>query len=176
MRLLNPWGLAWLALIVPLVLLYLLRLRRRELTVSSVLFWSQAIQDMQANTPLQRLQRNLLLYLQIGVVVLAALALARPAISTPGLGGAAVVVVLDGSASMAAREGSRSRFELARERIGKLVDGLGRGDEAMLVLATDRAEVVHPWSSDRRALHRTLHGLAPTDLPSDLRDALTLAA
>ena len=58
--LLAPWML-WVAAIVvpPLVLLYFLRLRRRQESVSSTFLWRRAVQDLQVNAPFQRLRRNL---------------------------------------------------------------------------------------------------------------------
>ncbi len=175
MALLHPVALAWLGLMVPILLLYLLRLKRREVTISSVLFWSSAVDDMQANAPFQRLRRNLLLYLQLAVVVALAVALARPFQRTTALGGSTVVAVLDGSASMAAPLGGGTRFQSARARVAEMIGDLERGDELMLLLATDRVEVLHPLSADRRALRRALGSAAAGDRPTDLRDALLLA-
>lgn len=176
MGLLNPLGLLWLGLMLPVILLYLLRLRRRELTIGSVLWWEQAIVDLQANAPFQRLRRNLLLYLQLAVILLAALAAARPYRRTEALGGETVVAILDGSASMAAVERAGTRFDQARRLVEEMITGLDRGEELMLILAADRAEVLHPFASDRRSLLAALRAARPMDRPTDLRDALSLAA
>ena len=175
MSLLNPWGLAWLALVVPVILLYLLRLRRREVVVSSVLFWSQAIDDLQANAPFQKLRRNLLLLLQILVILIAALAYSRPQRLTHALGGNVVAVVLDGSASMQAVDGGTTRFEQAKAKIRGMLAAMERSDRMMLVLATDRAALLHPLSSDRASLTAALADARPTDRPTRLPDALFLA-
>lgn len=175
MRLLNPWGLAWLGAMVPILLLYLLRLRRQEVTVASVLFWSRAVEDLHANAPFQKLRRNLLLYLQLLVVLLGALIAARPYRQTTALGGQTVAAVLDGSASMTAPLGNGTRFDRAREEVAQLVSHLGRGDRLMLVLATDRAEVLCPLTNDRRLLARALGQARPVDSGTNLRDALALA-
>jgi len=175
MSLLNPWGLAWLALIVPVILLYLLRLRRREVTVSSVLFWSRAIDDLQANAPFQKLRRNLLLLLQILVIIAASVTIARPQRLTNALGGSVVAVVLDSSASMQAAEGGSTRFELAKAKVREMLGAMERSDRMMLVLATDRAELLHPLSSDVGSLSAALAGAQPTDRSTRLADALFLA-
>ena len=57
-------GLVAAAASVPLLLLlYFLKLRRRQVTVSSTLLWRRAVHDLQVNAPFQRLRRNLLLWL-----------------------------------------------------------------------------------------------------------------
>ena len=50
---------------IPIILLYMLRLRRREVVVSSTFLWQQIILDKEANTPWQKLRRNILLILQL---------------------------------------------------------------------------------------------------------------
>ena len=64
MSFLTPLGLIGGLLAIPIILLYMLRLRRREVTISSTFLWRQVLQDREANSPWQRLRRNLLLLLQ----------------------------------------------------------------------------------------------------------------
>src|SRR3974390_3278420 len=101
---LNPWpAAAAAAIVVPaLLILYFLKLRRRELPVASTLLWKKAIQDLQVNAPFQRLRRNLLLLLQLLLLAILLLALSRPiTFFTPGAG-KNTVVIIDRSASMQA--------------------------------------------------------------------------
>src|SRR5262245_26152640 len=115
MELLTPLGLAALGLIPPLVLLYFLKLKRVPVEISSSLLWAKALLDARANAPFQKLRRNLLLLLQILLLLLVALALARPAITVKGRATSATVIVIDGSASMAAKDEKPSRFAKAQE-------------------------------------------------------------
>ena len=79
MELLSPWSLAWLGLLAPLVLLYVLKRRRTERTVGSTLLWEAALRDLRAERPWQRLKPHLSLLLQALVLIVGAIALARPA-------------------------------------------------------------------------------------------------
>src|SRR2546426_10628679 len=65
MSFLSPFALALFALAVPLVLLYFLKVRRRERTVSSLLLWPGSLRDREASTFFQRLHRDPLLILQL---------------------------------------------------------------------------------------------------------------
>ena len=51
LRFLTPIAFTGLALALPIILLYLLKLRRRETPVSSNFLWQQVLQDAEANTP-----------------------------------------------------------------------------------------------------------------------------
>src|SRR5216117_4062688 len=91
---LNFWPAAIATgIVVPsLLVLYFLKLRRRELAVSSTLLWKKAIQDLQVNAPFQKLRRNLLLFLQLLLLLLLCLAFSRPVTNyTPGAGKVTVI-------------------------------------------------------------------------------------
>jgi Mg-chelatase subunit ChlD len=176
MSFLAPLSLLWLALIAPMIiLLYLLKLRRREVEVSSVYLWRQVIRDVQANAPLQKLRKNLLLLLQLLLLTALIVAVARPFLTVRALGGENVIVILDGSASMQSRDEGGSRFDAARRAARKMVDGMGRGDAMMVVLATARTRVLAPFTSDRSELRAALDRARPGDTATNLRDALALS-
>ncbi len=74
---------------MPLLLLYFLKVRRRQMPVSSLLLWEPALRDREASTFFQRLQRDPLILLQILALLALTLALARPAVTVMGAGGQA---------------------------------------------------------------------------------------
>lgn len=175
---LNP-GAAILAgaLAIPaLLILYFLKLRRREVPISSTLLWKKAIQDLQVNAPFQKLRRNLLLLLQLLFLILLLLALARPVVNmTPGAGKMAVLLI-DRSASMQARDADgRTRLEVAKARARDLVGTLERGASAMVIAFDDRAEAIQPFTTDASALRRAIDSIEPTDRRSRLKLAYQLA-
>lgn len=176
MSALNFPALLWLLFAVPVILfLYLLKMKRRDQMVSSVLLWNRLLKDVQANTPFQKLRRNLLLFLQLLLVILLALALARPFVRVPALAGKTVALVIDGSASMRATDVPGSRFEEARRNALRLVDGMGQGDTAMVILAGTRARPLCPLTHDRNALRAALQAMQPGDGAASLPEALRLA-
>src|SRR5438552_8789163 len=105
----------WLLAVLPvIVLLYMLRARRHDVPMSSVLLWQRARQDLLVHLPVRRLERSLLLVLQLLTAAVVVLALARPQVVLPAAGGLATVLVMDTSASMQATDVAPSRFEAAR--------------------------------------------------------------
>jgi Ca-activated chloride channel homolog len=178
LKLFSPLNLAWLLLLVPvIVFFYLLKLKRKEVMVSSVLLWSHLVKDVQANAPFQKLKKNLLLLLQLLIACLAILALARPAFFSTAMGGDNVVIILDGSASMQSRDGERgSRFDEAKRRALRMVADMRGGDRMMVVLATSRTHRLSSFTSDKGALRRAINEAEPGDTTTNLRDAALLAA
>src|SRR3954465_13969831 len=110
---LNPWTAAAAAAVaIPaLLVLYFLKLRRREMAVSSTLLWKKAVQDLQVNAPFQKLRRNLLLLLQLLLLLFLLLALSRPVTFFQPGAGKSTVLLIDRSASIATRDagGGKSR-------------------------------------------------------------------
>ncbi len=177
MQFFNPWALLWLLGLVPIIVFfYLLKLKRREVIVSSTLLWNHLVKDVQANAPFQKLKRNLLLLLQLLIAIFSILALARPAFFTQALGGQNVVVILDGSASMQSKDAGKSRFEAAQTTALQMIANMHGGDRMMVLLATGRTHRLTAFTSDRNELRRAINAAEPRDTTTNLRDALLLAA
>ncbi len=193
MSFLNLWWAAGIAaIVVPvLLILYFLKLRRREQLVSSTLLWKRAVQDLQVNVPFQRLRKNLLLFLQLLILAAAILALARPIIHTELADQARVVILIDRSASMNAREGEETRLDQAKEEAVRLVRSLNRPlgrwwsllsfgqskpqTQVMVIAFADRATVVSPFTTNTGQLVDLIRRIEPTDGQTDLSEALELA-
>ncbi|MCE9583859.1 MAG: BatA and WFA domain-containing protein [Planctomycetes bacterium] len=176
MNVLNPAFLALGALAIPLILLYVLKLRRRDVTVSSTLLWQKAVRDLQANAPFQRLRANLLLLLQLLLLALLVVALARPALLHTTSPGKVVVLVIDTSASMGAKAGSGTRLDLAKKEAVRVLSSLADADEAMVVEASGAARVVTGLTRDRAATERAIALLSTHDTEAAIEEALRLAA
>ncbi len=131
--------------------------------------------DLHANTPLQKLRRNLLLFLQLLLLLVIIGALARPFIPASDLEGQSIVIILDASASMKAADISGTRFGAAKSIALKAVDDLGRGDKMAVISASARIRVASPFTSDKRALAVAINSLECKDTTTHLEDALRLA-
>ncbi|MBI4771122.1 MAG: BatA domain-containing protein [Chloroflexi bacterium] len=164
------------ALAAPILLLYMLKLRRREVQVSSTLLWQLLLRDREANAPWQKLRRKLLLILQLLILAALTLALARPFLPIPTVASGSVVVLLDASASMNAADVAPSRFEVARAQARRLIDGLSSGARITLILAGAQPQVLAAGESDRAELRRALDSARPTTGPADWNAAFALAA
>jgi len=175
MNLLNTPALLYLLAIPPVVLLYFLRLRRKDRRVPSTLLWETATADLQANTPFQRLRKSLVLFLQILLLVALAFMIARPFLRVHALMGESAVIVIDASASMQATDVRPSRIAAAKEAAGRIIADMSRGDEACVIEAGRRTRVRAGFTSNRRVLAAAVGKVQATDTETALRDAMALA-
>ena len=182
-------GIAAAIAIPSLIILYFLKLRRRDVEISTTLLWKKTIQDMQANAPFQRLRKNILLLLQLLALVGILLALAQPQMRGQLAEGQQRIILIDRSASMAATDGdadnpgAMSRLAKAKETAIKLIDsmrepsvfGSGTADEAMIIAFDTTAEVRQQFTGDKARLRAAIESIEPSDAPSQLSEALRLA-
>ena len=178
MQFLTPLGF-WLAsLAVPIILLYMLKLRRKQVQVSSTFLWQQLLRDQQANAPWQKLKRNLLLILQLLILAALVIALARPALRVPVVATGSVIVLLDASASMNATDvtASPSRFEQARNAVNDLINGLSAASSMTLILVGGTPQTLISSESDKSLLKNALNDARVTQESADWQAAFALAA
>jgi hypothetical protein len=103
----------WSAIIIPvIIIMYLLKRRRQDRPVSSILLWEQVLRDAAANVPWQRLRRNLLLLMQLLIAIALVIALMRPYVAG-ALTGGDVFLIIDTSASMQATDVAPNRMAAA---------------------------------------------------------------
>lgn len=158
-----------------IVVMYILKLRRRDVVVSSTYLWRQVIRDVQANAPFQKLRKNLLMFLQIAAVALVVFALSRPFWRTTGLGGRSVAIIVDTSASMLAKDVGRSRIDEAKRQARAIVDGMKPQDVMMVLAAGARPLAMTGFTADRAELARAIDSLEARETSTNMRDAVNLA-
>jgi len=181
-------GIAAAIAIPTLVILYFLKLRRRDVEISTTLLWRKAIQDLQANAPFQRLRRNILLILQLLALFGLLAALGQPQIKSQTLSGVRHVIMIDRSGSMLAldeeEKGKKiTRLEAAKKQGLALVESMrdsgliekDSGDSAMVVAFDTQAEIRQQLTSDKAALRRAIESITPTEGPTSIEEAIRLA-
>jgi Ca-activated chloride channel homolog len=173
-----PLALLALPLLGIVLALYLLRLRRPQAPVGSLHLWSSLIRDREANTLWQRLRVSLLLLLQVVALLVMILALARPWVTSEEPIGQNVVLVVDISASMGARDtdSGPTRLQQAQEKARDIIDKLPQGASAMLIASDNKADVVVPSTDDRARLRGAVDALVVRPTSTDMLDALKLAS
>jgi hypothetical protein len=177
MRFLDPSQLLWaLTALVPIVL-FLLRRKPRRVPVSSLLFFKSLAREYRESAWLRRLKRLLALLLTLLVIAGAVGALAHLVISPPAGEVKNVVLVVDRSASMLARDAHGvTRLAAAVQAVRTRLAGLPGGVSVSLIAFDRQAEIVTPTTFDRRAVERALESLQVRPIEGEPAPALRLAS
>ncbi len=178
--LLSPKAL-WLALLLlPLVVLYILKVRRKRLAVASTWLWAQARRDLMARSPFKRLLVQWPLVLQALALLALAVAAAQPVSSSHQWLGDHFAIIIDNSASMsatgAAAPAKTTRLALAQQAAHRIIDSLAPGSDAFIIDAASEPRLLLPPDRDRRRLHRAIDALAPRHEEGQLAAAINFAS
>ena len=172
-----PFG-AWFFLtLIPLVVLYFLKLKRPRVEISSLALWQSVVNDQRVNSPFQKFRRNLLLLLQLILLMLVILALMQPFISAGPETVEYLPVLIDCSASMSSKvnDADETRLDLAVEQVKGMIDNLrGNGKIALFTFSSGGRRLTE-FSDDSQLLLRALQKVEPTDRASKLDEVLRMA-
>jgi len=169
---------AWLfALLLPLIVFYFLKLRRPRVELPSLALWRSVLNDQRVNSPFQRFRRNLLLLLQILLLTLLCLSAMQPYLTAGPQRLKYLPVLIDVSASMAAKDaaGRGTRLDAARGQLRELIDNMLPDQFVSLVSFSSSPQRLTDFTDNRQILREALDKLTVTDLPSRTDDALRLA-
>ncbi len=175
MNFLSPTAFLLFGLAAPIVMLYILKLRRRRELVSTLLFWEQIFREKQTTSLFQKLKHLLSLLLQLLFLALLVLALARPQFAFMTKSARQIILIIDHSASMNALDGTLSRLESAKQEALRMVDNLRFIDEMMVVSCHTQPIIHSPFTNHQKSLRGAVESIVPTDVKTDLQPALTVA-
>lgn len=163
MNLASPLALFWLALAVPIVVFYILKIRLRRVPVTTTLFWSQIYEEKRPRSLWQQLRHLLSLLVQLLFLLLVALALTNPSWSWEQLQAQRVVLIVDNSASMNATDVLPTRLDAARQQGRRLIRGLRPRDEMAILSVGSEPKVACGLTGHQRTLRDALEKIGPTD-------------
>lgn len=155
------------------VIMHLLRPRRKEVVVSSLMLWARFAREARSYSLGRRLAEALLVAVRTLIVILTVLALARPLVLSAFSPGD-VIVVLDSSASMLACDELPTRFDKARQQAVEFLQGI-RGYPALTVVdAGPHPKVLVARTRSRRAALAALARLQAYEARADLDAAIDM--
>ncbi|HEY1379705.1 MAG TPA: VWA domain-containing protein, partial [Gemmataceae bacterium] len=170
------WGALTLFLVPPLlVLLYFLKLKRKPLAVPSTFLWRKSIEDLHVNSLFQWLRQNVLLLLQLLSVLMLMYGLLAPRFHAAAGHGKHYILMIDNSASMSATDIAPNRLDQAKEEALKEIDAAGDDDVGMVIVFNSAAEIRQSYTSNRHLLRQVVRAVEPTERPTRIDEALTLA-
>lgn len=170
----SPWGLMALLAVPVIIILYLLKQKHEDYIISSVYLWQNALQDIEANAPWQKLKKNILMFLQIAAVILLALLLAEPAIKMYNNNSESVMLVIDCSLSMQSTDIKPNRFEAAKKDAINLVESCNSNTKFTLIVSGSTPHIVLSQTNDKDRVIQEIQNLKVSDTAQDLEGTVEL--
>lgn len=166
-----PWALFLLAFLIPLIILYLLRPKPKDIKIPSLMFIMQFDEKRRFNSLFKRIIRDPLLLLQMIIIIFLVLMIANPIFlgDQHATVGGEVAIILDVSASMQAD----GRFEEARERLSDLVASLGTDSKTSLIVSKSIPVVLVRGGSPSE-ISTLIEHIDTADSPGTLGNAMNL--
>ncbi|WP_226674418.1 vWA domain-containing protein [Rossellomorea aquimaris] len=168
----NPLFFLFSFFIAAVILMYFFRKQYRDHTVPSNLLWEEVMKEWQASPWFHRLQKNLLLLLQVLILLLLMLALVNPYTEGQMAQKGHVIVLLDTSASMNASVNGQTHLELAKEEIRSLIKDT-KGDITILGVGSSVSTITSREKNDQVAVDH-LQQMSLTNDHEDMMKALSL--
>jgi hypothetical protein len=159
-----------------LLLLYFLKLKRKPQAVPSTFLWKKSIEDLHVNRLLQWLRKNILLLLQLLVLLAAIYAVLAPRIHGAQTAGKHYILIIDNSASMSATDVKPNRLEWAKSEALKEIEAATDADFGMVIVFNSTAEILQSYTDNRALLRAAVERIGPTQNPTQVDEALSLAA
>ncbi|MFP4497460.1 MAG: vWA domain-containing protein [Vulcanimicrobiota bacterium] len=175
MNFINPGSFIFLLLAIPIIIFYLMKLRRKELKITTTFLWDKVMREAKVDSFFQKLKFNILLLFQLLILGALTFALARPFFASTGSIYQKTIFIIDTSASMATKETNGTRFDLARQKINNMLDKAQGNSSFMLLSSSNSARVLSSFTNDKNKIKRLLSSLKTEDTPTDLNPALYLA-
>ena len=167
----HPQALLLLLLLIPVGLLYWLRLRVPRVVVGTGLFWQKALAEEPLRARWQRWRTPVSLVLHVLTVIMLALAAAGPQIPPPQR----IVLILDNSATMRATDVLPSRFDAAKQAARRMIDNLGWCDEMAIVTTSPQPMEVQTFTGDQSLLGKTITSVQVEAKPPMIESAADVA-
>lgn len=174
MTFLYPLGLLGLIGVPIVILIYILRSKFNELTVTSTYIWTLSEKFFKRRNPISGLTGIISLILQILTILIVSIAIARPIFVVPN-SASEYCFVLDASGSMNYKDGLKTRFDEAKDYINNAIGNARLGSSYTLISLSGEANVIYERITEKKLATDMLAELECSDGTVDTAGALALA-
>jgi hypothetical protein len=169
----NLWPLFLLITIPLLILLYILKRKYREEVISSTLLWNEVYKNTRANTPWEKLRKNIMLLLQIIILLLLIFSLMRPFLNFGGKTYKNIILVLDNTASMSAEYGDGTRLDEAK-KLAKEFLGSTKDDTNTYIISFDgNSNLLQNGDFDKEVSNEIISSISQSYNSGDINETLS---
>jgi Ca-activated chloride channel homolog len=173
MKFTTPLGLLGLIGFLLLILIYVLKPKFQEKSISSTFIWKLSLNYKRQKTPFQWIKSSLLVIIQFLILALITLALTTPFIDL-GSHSKEKIVILDASANMLAESNGKTRFERAIQEISAMADVTTPDHRFTVIVAGHEASFVARRLDSAKYIKQLLSELVCTYDAADIEAAIKL--
>ena len=174
MRFLYPLGLLGLIGIPVIIIIYILQSKYTEQTVNSNYLWHLSDKFLKHKNPLSGITGLISLILQVLMIAVISLAIARPVFTLPNAANN-YCFVLDVSGSMNMVQGKETRLDMAKDEIIDVINDAKKGSTYSLICVSDEAVRAFELVKDKKIAIDLVNRVEPTHTNLEYSDALTVA-
>ena len=151
--------------LIPLVAIYLLKVRPTRKPTTAYFLWQEIFKEKRAQSLLHRLRDALSLLLMLLVFSAIALALTKPV--WQGDDRKDLVLLIDNSASMNAEDGFGTRLSAAKKTTAQIVESLNGTQRCSIASISDKVRYVSNMTDNPRELLNSIDSISASHLPFD---------
>ena len=175
MTFLYPLGLLGLIGIPILIIIYIIKNKYTEQTVSSTYIWTYSEKFLKRRKRLPKIAGLISLILQLLAVIIISVTIAHPVFVFPNAA-YEYCFIIDGSGSMNIRSGENTRFEIGKDTVAQMIEESVDGGVYTLICVSDTSTnvVFERESSKKKALEK-MEEITVSYGSADTTDALMTA-
>ena len=169
----NLWPLFLLITIPLLILLYILKRNYKEEVISSTILWSEVYKNTKANTPWEKLRKNIMLLLQIIVLLFIIFSLMKPFLNFGGRSYKNIIIVLDTTASMGAEYGSSTRLEEGKKLSKEFIKNTKEDTNTYIINFDGNSNLLQNGEFDKAISNEVIDNISQSNNSGDIKDSIS---
>lgn len=174
MKLFNPMSLWFLTLLIPFVAMYILKRKNEEIIIPSSILWKEAVDNLQASTPWEKLRTNILFFLQLLTLLALIFSLTNPFIQNKFSGYSKNIIVIDNSGSMNYKTKSSNKLEESKLEAIKIVDSLSNKSEVTLIKTSPKSEILVSASKNKSEIKNAIKSIDKSNATASNEEVISL--
>ncbi|MEM9941379.1 MAG: BatA and WFA domain-containing protein [Planctomycetota bacterium] len=159
----NPLFLWAFVSLIPLIAIYLLKVRPKRKPTTAYFLWNDIFQQRRSNSLFQRFRDLLSLLLMALAFAAVVLALAKPEWNQ--LGKSDFVLIIDNTASMNSSDGIGTRLDSAKRSAKQIVEALDGNQRCSVATLSTKITYLSNLTDNPRELLQAIDSIEPTTLP-----------
>jgi len=167
----HPFAFCWGLLAIPIVILYLRRLRLPQEQIATGMIWQQVLAEQRGRSAWRRWRRGVSLAVQLAMLALLVFALAEPQIPPPKR----IVLVIDNAPRMNATDIQPTRLAAAKEAAERFIASLRPCDAMAVISAGGPAMPRCTLTAEQSTLREAVDSIAGSAGSTQMAEATALA-